>query len=224
MLDRAPNRPDEPEEAVGPLMRGLAVLRALTDAGRPCTPPELAAQVGLARASLDRILATLVELDFVRVDGRQVTLAPPVMRLGNAYLHALRIPALLGPIAERLSDELDEIVTLTVADDDGVHVVHESVRPRRLVIACRVGDRLPLDRCAVGAVYARHGTLCGGRGSGPVTSVRSRPPGVPTTCSRGHDRPVRGGRWTISGWSRVWSPSRFRCTLRTAHGCAPSTC
>lgn len=147
-------RSDEPEEAVGPLMRGIAVLRALTNAGLPCTPPELAGRAGLARASLDRILATLAELDFVRVEGRQVSLAPPVMRLGNAYLHALGIPTLLGPLAERLSNELDEIVTLTVADDEGVHVVHESVRPRRLVIACHVGDRLPLDRCAAGAVFA----------------------------------------------------------------------
>lgn len=145
---------DLPAEAVGPLMRGIAVLRALTDAGRPQTPPDLARRVGLARASLDRILGTLVELDYVRIDGRQVTLAPPLMALGNAYLHAVRIPALLGGLAGELSDRLDELVTLTVVDEDGVYLVHEAVRPRTLVIACHVGDQLPIDRCAVGVLSA----------------------------------------------------------------------
>lgn len=145
---------EAPAEAVGPLIRGIGVIRALTEAGRPCTAPDLARQVGLARASLDRILATLAELDYVRVAGRDVTLAPPLLALGNAYLHSVRIPTLLGPLAEALSDRLDEVVTLTVVDDDRVYVVHEAVRPRALVIACHVGDELPIDRCAVGVLAA----------------------------------------------------------------------
>jgi IclR family pca regulon transcriptional regulator len=143
-----------PDEAVGPLMRGIAVLRALTEDGGSQTVPELARRVGLARASVDRVLATLAAMDYVRVDRRQVTLAPAAMALANAYLHSVRTPALLGPLAEELSRRLDEIVTLTVVDDDGAHLVAEAVRPRTLVIACRVGDLLPLDRCAVGPLYA----------------------------------------------------------------------
>lgn len=148
------DRRTAPAEAVGPLMRGIAVLRALTEAGHAETPPDLARRVGLARASLDRVLATLEELDYVRVDRRQVTLAPPLMELGNAYLHSVRIPALLGPLAEELSDHLDEWVTLTVADDDEIRLVTEAVRPRKLMIACHVGDRLPVDQCAVGVLFA----------------------------------------------------------------------
>ncbi|HET6502917.1 MAG TPA: IclR family transcriptional regulator C-terminal domain-containing protein [Amycolatopsis sp.] len=143
-----------PREAVGPLMRGIAVIRALSEAGGAQPLQELSREVGLARASLDRILATLGTLGYVRFQHRQVALAPPLMELGNAYLRSVRIPALLGPLAEDLAERLDEAVTITIADDDGAHLVHKALRPRKLMISCHVGDRLPIDRCAVGALFA----------------------------------------------------------------------
>jgi IclR family pca regulon transcriptional regulator len=143
-----------PQEAVGPLMRGIAVIRALSDAGGAQPLQELSREVGLARASLDRVLATLAALGYVRFQHRQVALAPPLMELGNAFLRSVRIPALLGPLAEDLADKLDEAVTVTIADDDGAHLIHKALRPRKLMIACHVGDRLPIDRSGVGALFA----------------------------------------------------------------------
>ena len=150
----APEGPPAPSEAVGPLMRGIAVIRALTDAGGAESLPELSREVGLARATVDRILATLEALGYARVHRREVALTPRLMELGNAYLRSVRIPASLGPIAEQLSESLDEVVTLTVSDDEGVYLVHEAVRPRKLAIVCHVGDRLPIDRSAGGALFA----------------------------------------------------------------------
>lgn len=72
---------------------------------------ELARATGLARSTVDRICATLAHMGCLRLDGRDATLAPPLMAVGNAYLGALRLPALLGPRADRLADELDESVS-----------------------------------------------------------------------------------------------------------------
>ena len=147
-------RPAEPAEAVGPLLRGIAVIRALTDAGGAQNISELAREVGLARSSLDRVLASLEALGYVHLRGREAALAPRLMDLGNAFLGASRIPELLGSLAQELSAHIDEVVTLTIAGPDGDYLAHKTDRPRRLALACRVGDRLPLDRCAGGALTA----------------------------------------------------------------------
>jgi IclR family pca regulon transcriptional regulator len=144
----------EPADAVGPLIRGICVIRALTEAGGALGLPELSRETDLARSSVDRIIGTLGAFGYVRFHRREVAITPRLMELGNAYLHSVRIPALLGPLATQLSERLDEVVTLTVTDDTGAFLVHEAVRPRKLAIVCHVGDRLPLDRCAGGALYA----------------------------------------------------------------------
>ena len=156
-LDPGPSeatRPEEPAEAVGPLLRGIAVIQALTDAGGTQSLSELARTVGLARSSLDRVLVSLEALGYIHLRGRDAALAPRLMDLGNAFLSASRIPELLGPLAQELSAHIDEVVTLTIAGPNGDYLAHKTDRPRRLALACRVGDRLPLDRCAGGALIA----------------------------------------------------------------------
>ncbi|EMF52963.1 MULTISPECIES: IclR family transcriptional regulator C-terminal domain-containing protein [Streptomyces] len=143
-----------PTEAVGPLIRGIAVLKALADAGGQEDLQELANRTSLARATLDRITVTLGAMGYVHIEGRRAVLAPPLMELGNAYLTAARIPELLGPRADALAEELDEGVTLTVPDRHGAHFVHSAERDRRMGIVCSIGDRLPLDASAPGALLA----------------------------------------------------------------------
>ncbi|MGP4115051.1 IclR family transcriptional regulator domain-containing protein [Streptomyces sp. 4N509B] len=150
----APAADEVPPEAVAPLMRGLAVLRALTDADGALGLPALERTTGLARSTVDRIAATLAHLGYLRLDGRVVTLAPPLMELGNAYLAALRLPDLLGPHARRLADELGESVSLAVAEGDGVRFVHQSTRRRTLSVSFRVGDLLPVECVAPGPLVA----------------------------------------------------------------------
>ena len=144
-----------PPEAVGPLIRGIAVLRELTAApGGRRSLGELSRTAGLARSTVDRIVATLARIGYVRTEGRTVTLAPPLMELGNAYLLAVRLPDLLGPHADRLADALDESVSIAVPDRDGIRFVHQATRRRSLSLSFRIGDLLPADRTAPGPLFA----------------------------------------------------------------------
>lgn len=107
------------DEAVAPLLRGIAVLGRLTGAdGGTLSLSALERTTGLARSTVDRLTATLARMGYVRLDGRDVVLAPRLMELGNAYLAALRLPALLSARADGLADELDESVSLAVGDRD----------------------------------------------------------------------------------------------------------
>nr|WSW65001.1 helix-turn-helix domain-containing protein [Streptomyces sp. NBC_00995] len=143
-----------PAEAVAPLMRGIAVLRLLTDEGGTMSPSAIERTTGLARSTVDRIIATLARMGYVRVDGRDVTLAPRLMELGNAYLSALRLPSLLGERADALADELDESVSLAVGDEDGIRFVHQATRRRAMSLSFRIGDLLPAERTAPGPLLA----------------------------------------------------------------------
>ncbi|CAL9501214.1 hypothetical protein SUDANB6_03450 [Streptomyces sp. enrichment culture] len=143
-----------PAEAVAPLLRGLAVLRRLTEAGGTLSLSDLERATGLARSTVDRVTATLSRMGYVRPDGRDVTLAPRLMELGNAYLAALRLPALLDAHADALADELDESVSLAVGDRDGIRFIHQATRRRAMSLSFRIGDLLPAERTAPGPLFA----------------------------------------------------------------------
>ncbi|MDN3296607.1 IclR family transcriptional regulator C-terminal domain-containing protein [Streptomyces ficellus] len=145
---------DTPPEAVAPLMRGIAVLRALTDADGTMSLSELERATGLARATVDRVTATLARMGYVRLDGRDATLAPRLMELGNAYLAAIRLPGLLGAHADALADELDESVSLAVPDRDGIRFIHQATRRRAMSLSFRIGDLLPAERTGPGPLFA----------------------------------------------------------------------
>ncbi|ATL28302.1 IclR family transcriptional regulator domain-containing protein [Streptomyces formicae] len=142
-----------PEESVRPLERGLAVLRALTQADG-ARASDLVRATGLARATVDRVVATLARLGYVRVRGQELHLAPRLMELGNAYLAASGLTGEVAARTARLADELDESVSLAVPDGDGVRFVTQAARRRAMSVAFRIGDLLPPERCAPGALFA----------------------------------------------------------------------
>ncbi|MEU1157609.1 helix-turn-helix domain-containing protein [Streptomyces sp. NPDC005918] len=69
---------DESVESVRPLERGLAVLRALAPAepGR-LRAGDLVRATGLARSTVDRVVATLAHLGYVRVRGQELQCRAP---------------------------------------------------------------------------------------------------------------------------------------------------
>ncbi|MFC8512755.1 IclR family transcriptional regulator C-terminal domain-containing protein [Streptomyces sp. NPDC057257] len=143
-----------PAEAVTPLIRGIAVLQRLTEADGTLSLSALERATGLARSTVDRITSTLARMGYVRLDGRDAVLAPRLMELGNAYLAALRLPALLDARADALADELDESVSLAVADRDGIRFIHQATRRRAMSLSFRIGDLLPAERTAPGPLFA----------------------------------------------------------------------
>ncbi|MFJ5710632.1 IclR family transcriptional regulator C-terminal domain-containing protein [Streptomyces sp. NPDC093105] len=145
---------ERPDGVVGPLERGLAVVRAVVDGGGRRGLGEVARATGLARATVDRVATTLTVLGVLRAEGRDLLLAPGAAALGNAYLDFCGLPGLLGPHAAALADELDAPVSLAVPDGDGVRLLTQATRRRAMAISFRPGDLLPAERCAPGALFA----------------------------------------------------------------------
>ncbi|MFC1418060.1 IclR family transcriptional regulator domain-containing protein [Streptacidiphilus cavernicola] len=147
--------PTSADASVGPLDRGLAVLRALAHApGGRMRASDLARATGLARSPVDRIATTLVRLGYLREEDRELVLAPRLIRLGSAYLRSSGLPGALAGHTVLLADELDESVSLAVPDRDAVRFVTQATRRRALSVSFRIGDALPAERCAPGAIFA----------------------------------------------------------------------
>ncbi|KUM69706.1 IclR family transcriptional regulator domain-containing protein [Streptomyces griseorubiginosus] len=163
MPAETPPSPEAPEsavpaEAVAPLIRGVRVLRELTEAGGTLSLSGLERATGLARSTVDRITSTLARMGYVRLDGRNAVATPRLMELGNAYLAALRLPDLLSARADALADALDESVSLAVADRDGIRFIHQATRRRAMSLSFRIGDLLPAERTAPGPLFAAEWT------------------------------------------------------------------
>lgn len=141
-----------PDEFVQSFARGLAVIRALGQAARPVTLSEVAVGTGLSRAVVRRILLTLVQLGYVRQEGRQFSLLPRVLELGYAYLSALGVPELAQPVMSELAQRSGESCSMSVLD--GPDIVYIARVPTRKIvtIALGVGMRLPAAVTSMGRV------------------------------------------------------------------------
>ncbi|RPF28174.1 IclR family transcriptional regulator domain-containing protein [Georgenia muralis] len=139
-------------EGLQSLARGLAVIETLAAADEPMTLARVAQSAGLNRAVTRRVLLTLVDVGYVLAHGRDFTLRPRVLELGEAYRASLRLPAIaVGPMQD-LTRSTGRSSALGVLD--GADVVHvERVAAGRIVDAVPdIGTRLPARTSALGRV------------------------------------------------------------------------
>ena len=134
------------------LERGLAVIQAFDEDNTALTLSEVARTTGLARGAARRFLRTLVDLGYVRFEGRLFHLSPRVLELGRAYLSSLVLPELALPHLSDLVAEIGESASVAVIDDtDIVYVAHVSAK-RIMSISISVGTRDPAFATSLGRV------------------------------------------------------------------------
>jgi IclR family pca regulon transcriptional regulator len=139
-------------EFVQSLERGLAVIRAF-DADNPeQTLSEVARTTGLTRAAARRFLHTLVELGYMRSDGRLFALRPRVLELGYSYLSSLALPDIALPHLEKLVDTVHECASVSLLDGDEVVYVARVSTKRITAVQISVGMRFPAYATAMGRV------------------------------------------------------------------------
>ncbi|WP_296370716.1 IclR family transcriptional regulator C-terminal domain-containing protein [Pseudonocardia sp.] len=134
------------------LARGLAVIRAF-DADAPALSlSDVARRTGLTRAAARRFLLTLVELGYVRTDGRLFTLTPRVLELGFAYLSSLSLPEIAAPHLEALVERVHESASVSVLDGADVVYVARVPTSRIMTLAITIGTRFPAHATSMGRV------------------------------------------------------------------------
>lgn len=132
------------------LDRGLVVLLRLADRPEGLTVAELAAELGVGRTVVYRLVRTLEAHDLARRDASgRVSLGLAALGLASAV--SPRIRATTSPVLRRLADQAGATAHLTVVDgDEGSVLVAVEPTWTQVHVAYRVGARHPLHRGAAG--------------------------------------------------------------------------
>ena len=125
------------------LGKGLRVIESFTDEHARLTATEAGVRAGLTRTAARRYLMSLVHFGYADTDGKQYWLLPSVLRLGQSYLEAARLPRQAQPLLQRMSMQTGETANLSVLDGHEVVYLARSNSPRVVSIGFQVGARVP---------------------------------------------------------------------------------
>ncbi len=140
------------KDVIEGLGKGLRVIEAFDDDHPRQTPSQVAERTGITRTAARRYLLSLCHFGYARSDGKQFWLLPRVLRLGQSYLAAARLPRLVLPFLQRLATTCGETVNLSVLDDHEVVYLARSNSPRLVSIGFHAGARAPAHVVTPGVV------------------------------------------------------------------------
>jgi DNA-binding IclR family transcriptional regulator len=135
------------------IARAAAILRALEDQSLGLSLGQIAQRVGLARSTVQRIVAALESENLVIAaspTGR-VRLGPTIARLATSV--QTDFVSIARPFLINLSDELRETVDLAIVKKDHLVFIEQVIGPQRLRTVSAVGETFPLHCTANGKAY-----------------------------------------------------------------------
>ena len=134
------------------LARGLNVITVFGPDAREMTLSDVSRATGLTRAAARRFLLTLVDLGYMRLDGKLFRLAPRVLDLGYAYLSSQSLTGIAEPHLEWLVNETHESSSVCVLDGQDIVYVARVATSRIMTVAISVGTRFPAYATSMGKV------------------------------------------------------------------------
>ena len=145
---------DEDEKGVSlgvqVIARAASVLRALEGKPDGLSLGEIAREIGLARSTVQRIVAALVTEDFVTEaqPGRGVRIGPGLARIAASL--SSNFTEILHPQLVALRDKVGETVDLSILSGGSAVFIDQIPGKQRLVALSGIGERFPLHCTANG--------------------------------------------------------------------------
>jgi IclR family pca regulon transcriptional regulator len=147
-----PDNPGRGADFVQSLERGLAVIRAFDSEDPSLTLTGVSRKTGLTRAAARRFLHTLVELGYVRSEGRLFSLRPLVLQLGYAYLSGQTLADVAMPHLRQFVAEVHQSTSVSVLDGDDVVYIARAAAKRIMTVQITIGTRFPAHQTSMGRV------------------------------------------------------------------------
>jgi DNA-binding IclR family transcriptional regulator len=156
-MKRPPNAPgaekSQEKSQVQVIARAASIMRALEDTTTGLSLGEIALRVGLARSTVQRIVAALEteKLVVAASPAGRVRLGPTILRLAGSV--RTDFVALARPFLIELSKELHETVDLSSIKGDHLLFIDQVIGSQRLRTVSAVGETFPLYCTANGKAY-----------------------------------------------------------------------
>jgi DNA-binding IclR family transcriptional regulator len=133
-------------DRVPPLLRAFGLLEHVASADGPVALQELAADAGLPKPTVYRMLAMLESAGLVtrEPDGRRIAAGPRLMRFALDVQLSAAVRAPRHAILKRLADELGETVNLTMLDGSEVLYLDRVETEWPLRMTLQPGSHVPL--------------------------------------------------------------------------------
>lgn len=141
------------EGGVAALARGLELLRCFTAQAPTLSNGELAERTGLPKSTVSRLTRTLVDLGYLRQDGRGYRVGPSVLALGYAALANLRLRDLARPHMQAFADATQTLVSLATRDRLAMIYLENCRGSTNVTLRIPVGTQLPLATTSVGRAF-----------------------------------------------------------------------
>jgi IclR family pca regulon transcriptional regulator len=137
---------------VNSLARGLDVICAFTRTRPRMTLSEVAQETGLTRATVRRLLLTLVREGYADKDEKIFSLKPKVLDLGYSALSSMGILDVAQPVMNDLARTLNESVFCAVLTGADVTYIARARSDRYVNVSIAVGGRAPAHAVSTGRV------------------------------------------------------------------------
>jgi IclR family pca regulon transcriptional regulator len=145
-------RPGSGPDFIESLARGLEVIAAFRPGRGALSLSDVAATTGLARPTARRILLTLADLGYVRVEDSRFSLTPRVLDLGAAYVGSQGLWEVARPHMEVLSAGTDESCSIAQLDGSDIVYVARVAVPKIVALSVQIGTRFPALPTSLGKV------------------------------------------------------------------------
>ncbi|HEY8578311.1 MAG TPA: IclR family transcriptional regulator [Beijerinckiaceae bacterium] len=141
---------EERQGGVQVIARAASVLRALENCPEGLSLGQIAARVGLARSTVQRIVGALVAEDLLVSAGPLggVRIGPGLARLAQSVQS--NVAEVIRPQLRALNEEVGETVDLAVLSGGSVTFIDQIQGSRRLIALSSIGERFPLHCTANG--------------------------------------------------------------------------
>ncbi len=135
------------------LARGLSVLSVFKDNKYGLSHQTICEKTGLPKATVSRLIYTLIRLNFLRQDEQGYFLGKAALELSSSAWARYDIARLAKPHMIRFAEENQVSVSLAV-EEAGEMLYIESIRsPAKIAVQLQVGSTVPIAETAIGRAY-----------------------------------------------------------------------